>query len=267
MKGYIYSLLMLAIAAVITGCGDNKTTSKLIGTEMVNTPPAGGSVSLGVNTTQATVFIQTIKDLFPNVFEGAVYPAFNSSSSPQKRTIFSKAFSLANKMKDSGGGGGVATVAGTFSLSVDGGVSNFSYSTIVILTPNVSGTGGSISITSTIITTYSGMTVTANSNHYAVSGTETDNEIITGTFTQGAEHEGPSSVNLTYLFTASKGSISIAGPGCTGTWSYSLTNRGTVSYLGGDEYFTAKNVTVSGLLGNVPESFTESNVNLVVPIK
>ena len=272
MKNSLYLCIILVIASVLAGCGDNKITSKLIGTEMVNTPPAGGSVSLGVNTAQATVFRQTIQDMVGIQILAAVLPAFsnndNNHSSIREQTIFGKALkTLGNKMKDSGGGSG--TVSGTYSIPLDGGVVNYSYTDTGAIIPYSNGTGGTVTMTDIMATTFTNFTVSVGGSIYRVSGTETDNITISGNFTQSAStssnNNGPTSVNFNYSLTATKGSITIAGPGCTGTWNYSFTNKATVSYLGGTTYFTAQQMAVSGTLGGAPVVINENNVIIQMP--
>ena len=246
MNRYYYPFIMLAIAAVVTGCGDNKVTSKLIGTEMVNSPAAGGALSLGVNTTQSVVFKQAIKDMFPNTAIASIAVIFgDNNSSIQKKVIFPKAFkALGNKMRNSGGGGTVSG-SGTLSLPVDGGNTIFNITATATATPNSSGTGGTITITDSIVTTFSGLIVAVGGSNYKVNGIETDNVTASGTYIEGNEGAGEISINFT--LTATKGLITIAGPGCTGTWVYSLTDRGSVLYSGGSDFIGQ--MAVSGILG------------------
>lgn len=244
MKRYLYPLMVLGIAlAGITGCGSNNVTSKLIGTQMA-TPS-----NIGTNTMQATVVKQVMKDTLPSVLAASTKQSSTHAPS-DKASLFG---TLGNKMGENGSV--TMTSTGTYSASVDGGTVAFNYNNTLTLTPT-SNTTGTISIVSTnLVETLTGLTVVVNGGSYKVSGTVTNSSTMSGSLVfipvSGGINVQSLSINLSLK--ATSGTITIAGPGCNGTWSYSYTVTGPITWATPAANMTGQ-LTLTGTVGGIPVS-------------
>ena len=97
MKKYITICVTLAAAIALCGCGDNKTSSKLIGTEMISTTGQGTGNGNGngngsgtaLSTSQATVLAVQVLSVFESALGsfGTSNPAKNWSSIIRKAAL------------------------------------------------------------------------------------------------------------------------------------------------------------------------------------
>ena len=255
MKRYIYPCVFLMIAAVLSGCGDNKTTSKLIGTEMATA--TNSPIINSTATPQAAVVKQFLQNILPYLCQ--VSARYEDSSSPShfKSILMKSKLTSSRNITES------HQWSGTISGPLFGGTIIFICNNSVTITANVdsSHTGTETALfTDSISQTFTGLMVTVNGNNYLVSGAETDS--VTMTQTYRLINGNPGGLTIAYSIMESKGSINIAGPGCHGTWSYSLLNKGTFSWAHGESALTGPQ-NVSGLLGGQYINFTN---DLIFPV-
>ena len=266
MKKYFGPFVILVISALISGCGNNTTTSKLIGSEMVSSMGTGTGTGIGgAKVSQAAVTQQVLKDIFSEKFNALTMSAYGMLS-PSNASIQHKA-PLVSAMKNKLGTIISQTFSGPLPYGVDGGAADFVCNDkLTITTDNINGSGtGSVSatFTSSFTLAYSSLTVTVNGNKYKVSGTETANATMPVTLSEVSHNI--SVINFTsFSITESNGSITIAGPGCNGTWSYSITDTGSLSWTSPASDVSGQ-LAVTGTVGGQTVNFNQ-NLNFSADI-
>ena len=249
MNKYLTICITLAAAIELCGCGDNKTTSKLIGTQVYSGNGGSGSgsgsgsgIGSGGTTTngasnQVAVSELAIEDVLSSITMSA-QDATNggnggNSGSALRKLIAKNVEYRASNIPTGGTYTGTDTYTGVGANGA--GTVSITYSNVFALgtnTVNGSGTGSeSFTFADTLGITYTD-TVTVKGSTYTVTGTESDTANTTGNVSVLAGSITALSFGDTIKH---NGTIIITGPGFNGkTYTYSLTDKGTISWATGD---------------------------------
>jgi len=242
VRKYIYSALLLITAVALSCCGNNKTSQKLIGTDMV-TGAAGGT------TAQSAVAQNTLELVTPSLTAAMQSTAMAGAPAYKDERELPN---VLNKHNYSTLGGGLLDVyiTGTSSITFVSGAENELF-------------------TEDVVTTFSSVTVAVGGRNYMVSGRESGSGVChfslvysSGTFTDTVK---------TFRVERS-GSITISGADCKGTWSYDVTTIKTISQVASvasiSQIMLHGTIThdgiVAGLRWHVSETLTEP-LTVVMP--
>lgn len=201
MKKYAYSAVMLMAVVVLFGCGNYKTSQKLVGTEVTSGDTGGQPL-------QNTIAQNSLEQITPNL-------------------LSAMAVSLPVGARPGGAGiepALVANITKSTSTAVGGGTLDV----FVTATASITATSDSSRLlyTEEITTSFSNITVTIGGKKYTVRGSETasgtlltTSSLANGIFT---------SVNRISSVVRT-GSLTISGPDCKGAWKYSITTDKALS--------------------------------------
>ena len=208
---------MLITAIALTGCGDNKTNQKLLGTQIVTGNANGTTIQSAVTQ---NVLVQTTANLF-----SAMNSATAVAGAPARNFAPERAATNISRHFDYTVGGGTLdlVLTGSYTSTYDSGV-------------------GAVSAIESITSTFTGITVAIGGKNYTVTGNGTDN----GSFNTHYAVASETLTSASDVFSITRtGSITITGPDCNGTWNYNLSSNGSVALTAPTALAAAKTFTGS----------------------